>query len=407
MMAEAGVGHEAGQGAAGGARSGIHTDPHEALRERVRRVCADFPGPYWQEVDQARGYPEAFVRALTESGLLSALIPEQFGGMGLTLAATSAVLEEINACGCNAGVAHAQIYTMGTILRHGSERQKAEILPALARGELRLQVFGVTEPESGSDTTNIRTTAERVGDHYVVNGEKTYIGRGAHSDLMILLARTTPRDRVAKKTDGLTVLLVDMREARGAGLEIHPLRTLMNQGACALSFKDLKVPVENRIGEEGKGFRYILDGMNAERLLIAAECVGDARWFIRTSVEWGNQRQIFGGPVGRNQGVQFPIARSYASMRAAALMVERGCALFDAGERPGEEANMALLLASEASWEAGNAAIQTFGGRGFDAAFDVERKFRETRLYQVAPISKNLILSYLAVHVLGLPRSFE
>jgi alkylation response protein AidB-like acyl-CoA dehydrogenase len=381
-------------------------EDHAELRAGVREVCARFPGVYWQRVDQAREHPIEFVRALTDAGYLAALIPREYGGLGLPLAAAAVILEEINASGCNAGVAHGQMYTMGAVLRHGSAAQKAAYLPPIARGELRLQVFGVTEPDSGSDTTRLRTTAVRSGDHYVVNGRKTYIGRAADSDLMLLLARTTPLDQVGRKTDGLSLLLVDMRDALDRGIEIRPLRTLMNQGAAEITLRDLRVPVENLIGEEGRGFHYILDGMNAERLLIAAECVGDARWFIEKSVAWANERVIFGGPIGRNQGVQFPIARAYAALRAARLMVREGCSLYDNGGRPGEEANLSLLLASEASWDAANAAVQTFGGRGFDAEYDIERKFRETRLYQVAPISRNLILSYVAVHVLGLPRSF-
>jgi acyl-CoA dehydrogenase len=377
------------------------------LRAGVRALCAGFPGPYWQRLDQAREHPTEFVCALTDAGYLGVLIPREFGGLGLPLSAAAVILEEINASGCNAGVAHAQMYTMGTVLRHGSAEQKAAYLPRIARGELRLQVFGVTEPVSGSDTTKLRTTAVRDGDHYVVSGQKTYIGRAADSDLMLLLVRTTPLDRVGRKTDGLSVLLVDMRDAAAQGMTVRPLRMLMNQGAAEITLQDVRVPAENLIGEEGRGFDYILDGMNAERLLIAAECVGDARWFIDEASAWAKQREIFGGPLGRNQGVQFPLAEAYAAMRAADLMVREGCRLYEAGGRPGEEANVALLLASRASWDAANAAVQTFGARGFDAAYDVERKFRETRLYQVAPISRNLILSYIAVHVLGLPRSFE
>jgi len=384
----------------------VSVPAHEELRARVREVCARFPGSYWQALDETREYPHDFVRALTEARFLGALIPEEYGGLGLPLSAAAAILEEVNASGCHGGAAHAQMYTMGTVLRHGSREQKAEYLPRVASGELRLQAFGVTEPEVGSDTTSLRTTAVRDGDHYVVNGHKGYLGRAGHSDLMLLLARTTPRDRVAKRTEGLSVLLVDMREARGKGMEIRPVRTMMNHAVVEVFFHDLRVPARNLIGEEGRGFHYILDGMNAERLLIAAECVGDARWFLERAVEWANERVVFDRPIGQNQGIQFPLARAYASMRAAKLMVERGCELFDAGGRPGEEANLSLLLSSEASWEAGNACVQTYGGRGFDASYDVERKLRETRLYQVAPLSKNLILSYVAEHVLGLPRSY-
>jgi len=376
------------------------------IRREVHALCAFFPGEYWRRLDEQREYPHEFVDALTRSRWLSALIPEEHGGLGLPLSAGSAILEEIHASGCNGGTCHAQMYTMGTLLRHGSPEQKAEYLPRIASGELRLQAFGVTEPEVGTDTTKLRTTAVREGDHYVVNGHKGYLGRAAHSDLMLLLARTTPLAEVERKTEGLSVLLVDMREAVGRGMELRPVRTMMNHSAVEVFIDDLRVPARNLVGEEGRGFHYILDSMNAERLLIASECIGDARWFLDRAVGWAKERVVFDRPIGQNQGIQFPLARAYASTTAAHLVVKKGCALFEAGERPGEEANMALLLASEASWEAGNAAIQTFGGRGFDAEYDVERKFRETRLYQVAPISRNLILSYLAVHVLGLPRSF-
>jgi acyl-CoA dehydrogenase len=378
----------------------------EDLRAGVREVCKDFPGAYWRELDSAREYPAAFVEAVTKSGYLAALIPPEYGGLGLPLAAGSAILEEIHASGCNGGTCHAQMYTMGTLLRHGSPAQKAEFLPRVASGELRLQAFGVTEPEVGTDTTNLRTRAELRGDRYVVNGHKGYLGRAGHSDLMLLLARTTDRSAVKKKTDGLTVLLVDMRTAVGNGITVKKSRMMMNHSAVELIIENLEVPVANRIGEEGAGFRYILDSMNAERLLIASECIGDARWFLDRASEWARERVVFGRPIGQNQGIQFPLARAYASTAAARLMVAKGCEVFDQGSVPGEEANLSLLLASEASWEAGNAAMQTFGGRGFDAEFDVERKFRETRLYQVAPISRNLILSYVAEKVLGLPRSF-
>jgi acyl-CoA dehydrogenase len=376
------------------------------IRQGVRAVCERFPGEYWRRLDEQRQYPIEFVQALTQSGYLSALIPEEYGGLGLLLSAGAAILEEVHASGCNGGTCHAQMYTMGTLLRHGSPEQKSEYLPRIASGELRLQAFGVTEPEVGTDTTKLRTRAVREGDCYVVNGHKGYLGRAAHSDLMLLLVRTTPLEEVAKKTEGLSVLLVDMREAVGSGMELRPVRTMMNHSAVEVFIEELRVPARNLIGEEGKGFRYILDSMNAERLLIASECIGDARWFLEKASDWARERVVFGRPIGQNQGIQFPLAHAYASMTAAQMIIKKGCALFEAGERPGEEANIALMLSSEASWEAANAAIQTFGGRGFDAEYDVERKFRETRLYQVAPISRNLILSYIAVHVLGLPRSF-
>ena len=381
---------------------------HQVLRRGVREVCARFPDRYWRELDAARRYPEEFVGAMTDTGYLAALIPEGYGGMGLDLAAACAILEEVNRSGANAGPAHAQMYTMGTLLRHGSERQKSEYLPKIAGGELRLQAFAVTEPEAGTDTASVRTTARRspAGDHYVVNGRKIYISRVDHSDLMILLARTTPREEIEKRTEGLSVFLVDLREAVGAGLTVNPRRVMMNNATNELFFEGLRVPAGNLVGEEGQGFRYILDGMNAERILISAECVGDGRFFIDRATARAKEREVFGRPLGKNQGVQFPIARAYASVEAATLMVGRAASLFDRGEPCGAEANLAKLLAADASWEAANAAVQTFGGYGFDAEYDVERKFRETRLYQVAPISTNLILSYLAEHVLGLPRSF-
>ena len=381
---------------------------HQDLRRGVREVCARFPDRYWRELDAARRYPEEFVGAMTEAGYLAALIPEGYGGMGLDLAAACAILEEVNRSGANAGPAHAQMYTMGTLLRHGSERQKSEYLPKIAGGELRLQAFAVTEPEAGTDTASVRTTARRspAGDHYVVNGRKIYISRVEHSDLMILLARTTPREEVEKRTEGLSIFLVDLREAVGAGLTVNPRRVMMNNATNELFFEGLRVPAGNLVGEEGQGFRYILDGMNAERILISAECVGDGRFFIDRATARAKEREVFGRLLGKNQGVQFPIARAYASVEAASLMVGRAASLFDRGEPCGAEANLAKLLAADASWEAANAAVQTFGGYGFDAEYDVERKFRETRLYQVAPISTNLILSYLAEHVLGLPRSF-
>jgi len=379
-------------------------EAHEDLRRGVRDVCARFPNAYWRDLDAGRRYPEEFVRAMTEAGYLGALIPGEYGGLGLDLSAACAILEEVNRSGANAGPAHAQMYTMGTLLRHGSEEQKEAYLPKVATGELRLQALGVTEPEAGTDTTSIRTKATREGDHYVVNGRKIYISRVEQSDLMILLARTTPIERVEKRSHGLSVFLVDLRDAEG--LTAKPRRVMMNNATNELVLEDLRVPAGNLIGEEGEGFRYILDGMNAERILIAAECVGDGRWFVEKATGRAGEREVFGRRIGENQGVQFPIARAYASVEAASLMVEKAAALFDRGEPCGAEANLAKLLAADASWEAANVAVQTFGGYGFDAGYDVERKFRDTRLYQVAPISTNLILSYVAEHVLGLPRSF-
>ena len=379
---------------------------HEELRRGVREVCARFPNAYWRELDAWRRYPEEFVGAMGEAGYLAALIPEEYGGIGLDLSAACVILEEVNRSGANAGPAHAQMYTMGTLLRHGSEQQKRKHLPKIASGDLRLQAFAVTEPEAGTDTTSIRTTAVRQGNHYVVNGRKIYISRVEQSDLMILLARTTPLEKVEKRTKGLSLFLVDLREAIGNGLAVKLRRVMMNNATSELLFEDLRVPAENLIGEEGEGFRHVLDGMNAERILIAAECIGDGRFFIDRATERAKKREVFGRPIGENQGVQFPIARAYASVEAAALMVEKAASIFDRGEPCGAEANMAKLLAADTSWEAANAAVQTFGGYGFDSAYDIERKFRETRLYQVAPISTNLILSYVAEHVLGLPRSF-
>ena len=379
---------------------------HEALRRGVREVCARFPNEYWRRLDAERRYPQEFVAAMTEAGYLAALVPEEYGGMALDLSAACAILEEVNRSGANAGPAHAQMYTMGTLLRHGSKEQKRKYLPGIASGELRLQAFAVTEPEAGTDTTAIRTTAAREGDHYVVSGRKIYISRVEQSDLMILLARTTPVGEVEKRSWGLSVLLVDLREAVGDGLTVEPRRVMMNNATNGLVFENLRVPAENLVGEEGEGFRYVLDAMNAERILIAAECIGDGRFFVEKSTERAKEREVFGGPIGRNQGVQFPITGAYAHVEAASLMVEKAAALFDRGEPCGAEANLAKLLAADASWEAANAAVQTFGGYGFDAEYDVERKFRETRLYQVAPISTNLILAHLAQHVLGLPRSF-
>jgi len=374
------------------------------IREAVQAVCADFPGEYWRELDRERAYPTEFTRAMTESGFLGALIPEEYGGSGLGLVAATAILEEIHRSGCNAGACHAQMYTMGTVLRHGSREQKQRWLPGIASGDLRLQAFGVTEPGSGTDTLALRTSARLEDGEYVVNGQKIWTSRAEHSDLMILLARTTPRDEVGRRTEGLSVLMVDMREA--PGLSITPIRTMMNHATTQVFMDDVRVPAENLIGEEGRGFRYILDGMNAERTLIAAECIGDGRWFIDRAAAYAGEREVFGRPIGRNQGVQFPIARAYASVEAAALMVTDAAEKFDQGLSAGKEANMAKLLASEAAWEAAEACVQTFGGFGFAEEYDVERKFRETRLYQVAPVSTNMILSYIGQHVLGMPRSY-
>jgi len=381
-------------------------DAHAEIRDEVRKLCSHFPGEYWRKLDQERAYPTAFVTALTEAGYLGALIPEEYGGAGLTLAGAAAILETVQAEGCNGAACHAQMYIMGTILRHGSAAQKKQYLPKIATGELRLQAFGVTEPSSGSDTTSLRTFARRDGDKYIVNGQKVWTSRAEHSDLMLLLARTTPRDQTAKRTEGLSTFIVDMKQALGKGLTIRPIRTMMNHNSCEVFFDNMEVPAENLVGVEGRGFRYILDGMNAERLLIASECIGDAKWFIAKATDYARNRQVFGRPIGQNQGVQFPIARAYAQMRAAELLVREGVRKFDAGEACGEEANMAKMLAAEASWAAGEACIQTHGGFGFAEEYDIERKFRETRLYQVAPISTNLILSYVAEHVLGLPRSY-
>jgi acyl-CoA dehydrogenase len=381
-------------------------ETHERLREEVQEVCAGFPDEYWRDLDEKREYPEAFVQAMTASGLLGALIPEEYGGMGFGLQAACAILEEVNRSGANAGPAHAQMYTMGTLLRHGSKAQKEEYLPKIASGELRLQAFGVTEPEAGTDTTQLTTSAVRDGDEYVVNGRKIYISRVGHSDLMVLLARTTPIEEVEKRSRGLSVFLVDLREAAADGLTVKRRRVMMNNETNELLFENLRIPAGSIIGEEGEGLRYIMDGMNAERILIAAECVGDGRFFVERATDRAKKREVFGRPIGQNQGVQFPIARSHVSVEAADLMTKRAAALFDANEPCGAEANMAKLLAADASWEAANVAVQTFGGYDFDAEYDVERKFRETRLYQVAPIPTNLILSYVAEHVLKLPRSF-
>ena len=376
------------------------------IRGAVAALCAGFPGEYWRDLDKRRAYPQAFVEALTEAGYLAALIPEAYGGSGLPLGAAAAILEEIHKSGCNAAACHAQMYTMGTLLRHGSEAQKQAYLPGIAKGDLRLQAFGVTESESGTDTTALRTTATLEGGRYRVNGRKVFISRAEHSDLMLLLARTTPQDQVARRGEGLSVLLIDLREAVGNGLTIQPIRTMINHATTEIFMDDVMVPAANLIGEEGQGFRHILDGMNAERILIAAECIGDARWFIEKASAYAAEREVFGRLIGENQGVQFPIARAYAATEAADLMVRKAAVLFDDGAPCGPEANMAKLLASEASWAAADMCLQTHGGYGFAEEFDIERKFRETRLYQIAPISTNLILTYLGEHVLGLPRSY-
>jgi acyl-CoA dehydrogenase len=376
------------------------------IRASVRALCGKFPGEYWRRLDRERGYPGEFVKALTDAGFLAALIPEEFGGSGLGLIEAAAILEEIHACGGNGAACHAQMYTMGTLLRHGSPAQKARWLPLIASGELRLQAFGVTEPTSGSDMLSLATTARREGDHYVINGQKIWTSRAEHSDLMLLIARSTPREAAKSRTQGLSAFLIDMRLAQGAGMSINPIRTMMNHATTEIFFDDLRVPAENLIGQEGEGFRYILSGMNAERILIAAECIGDAKWFIRKAVAYAKEREVFGRPIGQNQGVQFPIARAYAQMRAAELMVREAAARYQAADDCAAQANMAKLLAAEASWAAAEMCVQTHGGFGFAEEFDIERKFRETRLYQVAPISTNLILSYLAEHVLDLPRSY-
>lgn len=381
-------------------------ESHEKLRASVRELCSTFTSTYWRRLDQAREYPEAFVEAMTEARLLAALIPQEYGGLGLDLVETSVILEEVNRSGGNAGTAHAQIYTMGTVLRHGSQAQKREYLPQIARGDLRLQAFGVTEPQAGSDTTRLTTSATRDGDSYVVNGEKNYISRVQHSDLMLLLARTTPVDEVSKKSDGLSVFLVDLRAAIGHGLTVTPIPTMVNNETNELHFDNLRIPASSLIGEEGRGFRYILDGMNAERILIAAECIGDGRWFVEQATQRAQERVVFGRAIGQNQGIQFPIARAHVNVEAADLMRFRAAELFDQTQPCGPEANMAKLLAADASWEAANVAMQTFGGYSFATDYDVERKFRETRLYQIAPISTNMILAYVSEHVLGLPRSY-
>jgi alkylation response protein AidB-like acyl-CoA dehydrogenase len=376
------------------------------IRAEVAKLCAEFPGEYWQRLERENTYPAEFVDALTKAGYLSALVPEEYGGSGLPLSAAAAILEEIQKSGGNGAACHAQMYIMGAILRHGSDEQKRKYLPRIATGEARLQAFGVTEPTSGTDTTSLKTFARREGDFYVVNGQKIWTSRAEHSDLMLLLARTTPKEEVARKTEGLSVFIVDMNEAGKAGMTIRPIRTMMNHATTEVFFDNVKVPAANLVGEEGKGFRYILSGMNAERILIAAECIGDAKWFIRKASDYSRERVVFGRPIGQNQGIQFPIARSYAQMRAAELMVHEAARRYERGENCGEEANIAKMLAAEASWAAAEACVQTHGGFGFAEEYDVERKFRETRLYQVAPISTNLILSFIAEHVLGMPRSY-
>ena len=382
------------------------TEDFSDIRDAVRSLCQGYPGEYWREKDRKREYPTEFVQALTDSGFLAVLIPEIYGGSELGIQEAAAILEEIHKSGCNGAACHAQMYIMGTLLRHGSEQQKQKYLPGIASGELRLQAFGVTEPGSGTDTTSIRTFAKREGDEYVVNGQKVWTSRAEHSDLMLLLARTTPKDEVTKRTDGLSVFLVDLRKSLNHGVTIRPISTMINHATTEVFIDDLRIPVEQRIGEEGKGFRYILDGMNAERILIGAECIGDSRWFIQKASEYAKDRKVFQRPIGQNQGIQFPIAKAYAQSEAADLMVRKAATLFDSGKPCGKEANMAKLLAADASWEAADVCLQTHGGFGFAEEYDIERKFRETRLYRIAPVSTNLILSYLAEHVLGLPRSF-
>jgi acyl-CoA dehydrogenase len=382
------------------------TDAHQDIRDAVRDLCAQFPAEYFRKIDDERGYPEAFVKALTEAGWMAALIPQEYGGSGLGLVEASVIMEEINRCGGNSGACHGQMYNMGTLLRHGSQAQKDFYLPRIAKGELRLQSMGVTEPTTGTDTTKIKTTAVKKGDKYIVNGQKVWISRVQHSDLMILLARTTPLAEVTKKSEGMSIFIVDLRDAIGNGLTVQPIRNMVNHETNELFFENMEIPAENLIGEEGKGFKYILDGLNAERALIAAECIGDGYWFIDKVTKYVNERIVFGRPIGQNQGVQFPIAKAYVNLEAANLMRYKACELFDAGLPCGSEANMAKMLSADASWEAANACLQFHGGFGFASEYDVERKFRETRLYQVAPISTNLILSYVAEHVLGMPRSF-
>ena len=381
-------------------------DTYQDIRDAVRDLCAQFPAEYFRQIDDERTYPEAFVNALTEAGWIAALIPQEYGGSGLGLLEASVIMEEINRCGGNSGACHGQMYNMGTLLRHGSQVQKDFYLPKIAKGELRLQSMGVTEPTTGTDTTKIKTVAVKKGDRYIVNGQKVWISRIQHSDLMILLARTTPLAEVTKKSEGMSIFIVDLRDAIGNGLTVRPIRNMVNHETNELFFENLEIPAENLIGEEGKGFKYILDGLNAERALIAAECIGDGYWFIDKVTKYVNERIVFGRPIGQNQGVQFPIAKAYVNLEAANLMRYKACQLFDSGLPCGSEANMAKMLAADASWEAANACLQFHGGFGFASEYDVERKFRETRLYQVAPISTNLILSYVAEHVLGMPRSF-
>jgi acyl-CoA dehydrogenase len=384
----------------------VNDTPHQEIRAAVRQLCDRFGVEYWRQQDEKAQYPEAFVEALTEAGWMGALIPEEYGGSGLGITEASVILEEINHSGGNSGACHAQMYIMGTVLRHGSEQQKKQYLPGIASGNLRLQAFGVTEPSVGTDTTKIKTTAVREGDHYVVNGQKVWTSRVQHSDLMLLLTRTTPLEQVKKKSEGLSVLIVDLRDALADGLTVQPIRNMPNHETNELFFDNVRVPVENLIGEEGRGFRYILDGMNAERVLIAAECIGDGRWFVEKATAYANERVVFDRPIGQNQGVQFPIARAHVNVEAADLMRYKAAGKFDSQIACGVEANMAKLLAADASWEAANVALQTHGGFGFAAEYDIERKFRETRLYQVAPISTNLILSFIGEHVLGMPRSY-
>ena len=383
-----------------------YTLNHVEIRDAVSKLCLKFDGKYWQNCDKNNSYPTEFVNALTEAGYLSALIPEEYGGLGLSLSVGVAILEEIHKSGCNAAACHAQMYTMGTLLRHGSKDQKQKYLPEIAKGNLRLQAFGVTEPTSGSDTTSLKCNAIKKGDFYHINGQKIWTSRAEHSDLLLLLARTTPKEKVTKRTDGLSVFIVDLNEVPKNTITIKPIRTMMNHSTTEIFFDNLPVPKRNLIGEEGKGFKYILSGMNAERILIAAECIGDAKWFINKASKYSSEREIFGRPIGKNQGIQFPIARSYSLMRAAELMLNEATNLFDKGLNPGEEANLSKLLSADAQWAAAEACIQTFGGFGFAEEYDIERKYREARLYQVAPISTNMILSYIAEHVLKMPRSY-
>ena len=383
-----------------------HDPSYEQIRAGVRTLCEQFPGEYWRDLDRARTYPTHFIEALTEAGYLAALIPTEYGGAGLDLKAACVILETIQRMGCNGGACHAQMYIMGTLLRHGSEPQKVKYLPELASGKLRLQAFGVSEPTCGTDTTRIQTAAVPDGDDYIITGQKTWISRSEHTDLMLLLARTTPREEAAKPTAGMSVFLVDLREDVGSSVTIRPIETMINHSTTEVFFDGFRVPAQNLVGTAGEGFRYILDGMNAERILIAAECVGDARYFVTRASEYANEREVFGRKIGQNQGVQFPIAEAHMKTEAAALMVEKAAAIFDDGEPCGAEANMAKYLASEASWSAADVCMQTFGGFAFSTEYDIERKFRETRLYQIAPISTNLILSHIATHVLGMPKSF-